>query len=301
MPEINPKALRVLREKKSLTLDELAVKSKVDRGTISKIETGKRTNPRPSTLRKLAKALGVEPDELTGSDIDEIERSPLSPKSQMNIRMANDARNALHLTAARYGVRPNHILHLAPLLFRWAAEMSLKHRMERVIEIEANLDALSGAAAPNHLSGVLTDHWRGSDILDEERRSIANRDLFGEQISDNSVRVGYEESEQNPMAQFLKSISASLGDDVDFEHWSPHWSQPGYTLGKTEALELVGGDEQAAQKIVDGYAPLHELPKEVREQGPNAVAHWAIETGKLELRKLIDVDALMFELGVDDE
>ena len=73
------------------------------------------------------------------------------------------------------------------------------------------------------------------------------------------------------------------------------------TLGKTEALELVGGDEQAAQQIVDGYAPLHELPKEVREQGPNAVAHWAIETDKQEFRKLIDVDALVFELGIDDE
>ena len=301
MPEINPRMLRALRDRKNLNLDVLAAKANVDRGTISKIETGKRTNPRPSTLRKLAGALGVEAEELTSSHIDEAERSPLSPKSQMNFRMANDARNALQLTAIRYGVRPNHILHLAPLLFRWAAEMSLKHRMERVTEIEGHLDALLGAEAPKHLSGVLTDHWRGGEILDEERRSIANRDLFGEQVSDDAVGVSYEESEQNPIAQFLNSISASLGDDVDFEHWSPHWSQPGYTLGKTEALELVGGDEEAAQQIVDGYAPLHELPKEVREQGPNAVANWAIEIGKQELRKLIDVDALVLELGIDDE
>lgn len=301
MPEINPKALRVLREKQSLTLDELANKSKVDRGTISKIETGKRTNPRPSTLRKLAEALGVEPGELTGSDIDETERSPLSPKSQMNIRMANDARNALHLTAARYGVKPNHILHLAPLLFRWAAEMSLQWRRKRLAELETQLDALSNIVTPKHLSGVVIDNWRGDEVLADEQRSIDSHDLFGVLLKDDSLSANYEESEQNPMAQFLKSIAASLGDDVDFEHWSPHWSQPGYTLGKTEALELVGGDEEAAQQIVDGYAPLHELPKEVREQGPNAVAQWAIETGEKELRKLIDVDALMLDLGIDDE
>lgn len=301
MPEINPKALRALREKQNLTLDELANKSKVDRGTISKIETGKRTNPRPSTLRKLAEALGVEPGELTGSDINETERSPLSPKSQMNIRMANDARNALHLTAARYAVKPNHILHLAPLLFRWAAEMSLQWRRKRLAELETQLDALSNIVTPKHLSCVVIDNWRGDEVLADEKRSIDSHDLFGVLLKDDSLSANYEESEQNPMAQFLKSIAASLGDDVDFEHWSPHWSQPGFTLGKTEALELVGGDEEAAQQIVDGYAPLHELPKEVREQGPNAVAQWAIETGEKELRKLIDVDALMLDLGIDDE
>jgi transcriptional regulator with XRE-family HTH domain len=301
MAEINPTALRALRKRKNLTLDDLAEMSKVDRGTISKIETGKRANPNASTLRKLAGALGVEAHELSSSDADASTRFELASKSQMNVRMAHDARNALHLTALRYGVKPNHILHLAPFLFQWAAEASLNWRRERLAEIDAKLDALSNIAPPKHLSGVVTDHWRGSDILEEERRSIAKRDLFGLLISEEALPISYEESEQNPMAQFLQAVAGSLGEGVTFDHWSPHWSHPGYTLGKAEALEVVGNDEEAAQEIVSGYAPLHELPKEVREQGPQAVAHWAIETGKKKLRELIDVDALMLELGVDDE
>ena len=207
----------------------------------------------------------------------------------------------LRLTAARFGVKPNHILHLAPLLFRWAAEMSLQWRRKRLAELEAQIDALSNMVTPKHLSGVVIDNWRGDQVLEDEQGSIDKRDLFGVLLKDDSLSATYEESEQNPMAQFLKSISASLGDDVEFEHWSPHWSQPGYTLGKAEALELVGGDAEAAQQIVDGYAPLHELPKEVREQGADAVAAWAIEIGNKELRKLIDVDALILELGIGDE
>jgi len=301
MPEINPKTLRVLRERKHFTLDELSTMAKVDRGTISKIENGSRINPRPSTIRKLAEALGVEAQELASADIEETERSPLSPKSQMNIRMGNDTRNALHLTAIRYDVKPSHILHLAPLLFRWAAEMSLQRRRERLAEVTKHLDALSKVEAPQHLTELVSNNWRGDEALFDEERSINKRDLFGLLLNDDSLAEDYEESEQNPMAQFLKSISASLGDDVDFEYWSPHWSQPGYTIGKAEALGLVGGDEGAAHQIVSGYAPLHELPKNVRDQGPDAVAHWALETGKQEMRKLIDVDALMVNLGIDDE
>ncbi len=52
--------LRVLRAKKRLTLRELAELSGVSRDTISEIERGLRT-PLSGTLRKLAKALQVDP------------------------------------------------------------------------------------------------------------------------------------------------------------------------------------------------------------------------------------------------
>lgn len=301
MTEINPSALRSLRDRKKLSLDDLAAKAKVDRGTISKIETGKRLNPRATTVRKLADALGVEPDALSSTTYDETELSPLSPKSQMNVRMANDARNALRLTAMRYGVTQSHILHLAPLLFRWAAEQSLEWRRARLSEIEARIDALANAPAPKHLSGSLCDHMNGWEVLEDERRSINRRDLFGVLLKDESLGYNYHEEEQNPMVQFLKTVAETLGDDVDFDHWSPRWGPPDYQLGYQEALELVGGDERAAHKVVSGFAPLHELPKEVREQGAPAVAEWAIETGDTELRKLIDIDALNFELGLEDD
>jgi transcriptional regulator with XRE-family HTH domain len=302
MPEINSQALKFHREQRHLTLDGLAELSKVDRSTINKIETGKRTKSRPSTLGKIAAALGVEVSELTGVAVGATNASPIaSEKNQMNFRMANDVRNALNLTAMRYGVKASHILHLAPLLFRWAAETSLKWRGERLDEIETRLDALSHIATPKHLNDDVTHNWRADEPLNEERRSIAKRDLFGMLLPDDALPFDYEESEQNPMSQFLKSVAASLGDDVEFEHWSPRWSHPGYTLGKSEALGLVGGNEDAAQHIVDGYAPLHELPKEIREQGTEAVAQWAIETGQQYLNELIDLDSLILDMGGSDE
>jgi transcriptional regulator with XRE-family HTH domain len=52
-------ALRRLRKRKGLTQQELAKHAGVSQYTITEIETGRR-DPRPSTLRKLADALGVE-------------------------------------------------------------------------------------------------------------------------------------------------------------------------------------------------------------------------------------------------
>ncbi len=55
--------LAELRESQALTLRDLAERSGVDANTINQVELGHR-KPRPSTLRKLAKALDVEVREL---------------------------------------------------------------------------------------------------------------------------------------------------------------------------------------------------------------------------------------------
>lgn len=55
--------LRQLREGRVLSLNDLARLAKVNRATILYIEQGKHA-PHPSTIRKLAEALGVEPAQL---------------------------------------------------------------------------------------------------------------------------------------------------------------------------------------------------------------------------------------------
>ncbi len=57
--------LRALRALRGLDQRTLAAKSKVDRATISLLENGRRP-PRISTVRKLADALGVQPETLRG-------------------------------------------------------------------------------------------------------------------------------------------------------------------------------------------------------------------------------------------
>jgi transcriptional regulator with XRE-family HTH domain len=56
--------LKALRASKVLTLKELSNESGVTLNTIWRLESGYNKNARPSTIRKLATALGVEPREL---------------------------------------------------------------------------------------------------------------------------------------------------------------------------------------------------------------------------------------------
>ena len=61
--------LRSLRERAALSQEDLAEKSGVSRATIADLEAGKRP-ARPSTRRKLADALGVEPKALMKGEVD---------------------------------------------------------------------------------------------------------------------------------------------------------------------------------------------------------------------------------------
>jgi transcriptional regulator with XRE-family HTH domain len=56
--------VRALREEQLLTQDELAEAARISRDQVSRIERDA-VDPRFSTIRKLAKALGVHPRELT--------------------------------------------------------------------------------------------------------------------------------------------------------------------------------------------------------------------------------------------
>jgi transcriptional regulator with XRE-family HTH domain len=56
-------SLRALRVRKALTQQELADQAGLTRVTVTRIEAGL-DEPRPSTIRKLAAVLGVEPHEL---------------------------------------------------------------------------------------------------------------------------------------------------------------------------------------------------------------------------------------------
>lgn len=55
--------LKELRRRKVLTMEELAERAGVGRNTIWRLEHGV-MGAQPRTVRKLAKALGVEPEEL---------------------------------------------------------------------------------------------------------------------------------------------------------------------------------------------------------------------------------------------
>jgi transcriptional regulator with XRE-family HTH domain len=61
--QVDGERLRSLRKDRLLTQEELSEMTGVAQDSISSLETGKR-EAHPGTIRKLAKALGVEPTEL---------------------------------------------------------------------------------------------------------------------------------------------------------------------------------------------------------------------------------------------
>lgn len=64
MPRVDGAQLRELRIRKGWTLEALSVRSGVSERAIRDIESGATPQPRPTTIRWLAEALEVRPDEL---------------------------------------------------------------------------------------------------------------------------------------------------------------------------------------------------------------------------------------------
>jgi transcriptional regulator with XRE-family HTH domain len=64
--EVDAAVLRDLRRRRVLTMEELAEKAGVGRNTIWRLEHGV-MGAQPRTIRKLAKALGVEPEDLVNT------------------------------------------------------------------------------------------------------------------------------------------------------------------------------------------------------------------------------------------
>ena len=63
--EVNVGKVKDLRTERVMSLRELSEVAGVSKDTIWRLESGKSTNAHPSTIRKLARALDVDPRELT--------------------------------------------------------------------------------------------------------------------------------------------------------------------------------------------------------------------------------------------
>src|SRR5215210_5621545 len=86
-PGIREDGLRELREirlRRGLSQADLSAMTGVAEFTISEIESGKRANPRPSTLRKLAQALKVEVADLYGGPESPLAEAPPSQDRLFN-------------------------------------------------------------------------------------------------------------------------------------------------------------------------------------------------------------------------
>jgi transcriptional regulator with XRE-family HTH domain len=274
MAILNPKALVEARKRRGWTQLQLseATKPQINVSTISRIERGKPSRVRESTVKQFAAALGVQPKDLCEA---------ASPEPDLvKLPMDTGARNALRLVAKRYGVNRRTIIELAPLLFYIAAEQSLSSRRERLKGIREAADTLY------HLQCKiqhLPPHWPVDEgALSLEHASIEARDLFGRKLEEgshpflNDFVEAYDVAEHNPFAAFLnEALSAARGPKHPDEGYGSvqcaPLGGPSYGICHDEAAEIVGGDQEAAIAIVHGRVALHEMPKGT----PAEMAQWA--------------------------
>lgn len=147
-PNLGEGGLRELREirlRRGLSQADLSAMTGVAEFTISEIESGKRTNPRPSTLRKLAQALEVEVADLYGSSERPLGEAPPSQQLTLNGELEEE-RRVQYLRALRAFVHS--------LAQRWETEPPKTSR-----EIAPLYDALTavveqGVFEPSDVSGA---------------------------------------------------------------------------------------------------------------------------------------------------
>lgn len=85
--------MREARQRRGMTQDDVAEASGLDQTTISDLETGRNTNPRLDTIRRLAKALRIAPSRLKFS----------APSATSTIRKGDDRKG--HAASSPVGAR----------------------------------------------------------------------------------------------------------------------------------------------------------------------------------------------------
>jgi len=306
MNRINPAVLKRLLKDKGLSLADLAKRAKINKQTIWRLTADKVTKARDRTIEQIAHVLKIDSRVLTG-ELNAPEASadsePVTSKNQLNVRVGTAQRNALNLAARRYKVAPSQIVELAPFLFVWAAEESLRRRQERLSKLDQVLDETKTLGQQfRHLSPQLNIFSYADDAIAVEQSSINERDLFGSSIKLDLAGVGpdFDPDNENPFAMFLRELGSSFDPVATFEEWSESWS-PRYRVCPEEAAELVGGDSDRADEILRGDVALNELPKEIRKHGMEKKrAEW-VRTKAEEYRRALAEDFAELERLTDEK
>ena len=264
--KIDPDRLRTLRKEKRFTRPQLEKRSGITVRTIQRLEREphRSQKTREDTLNRLAKALGVEPDVLTGDlPLPEFDKSPVSDPAP-KVRLAYD------LIKRRYGVSRTEIINMAPLFFVLLAEGSLAWRREKLKEAKE---------AYQHLVEI-DGFWYGGlhgvqSYMDEEvgaaKDSIAEDDLFGEQFANTYSLIDdfFDPSADNPFAHYLRkladelAISGIIDVDSGVLSMASHFKFPHYDICR-EDLDRIANDSPDAKRALEtGHARLSEIPEKL--------------------------------------
>lgn len=268
MARINPNTPKRLRKSKGWSQEQLADSTRlgglprIDTQTISRLERGKAGHTRGRTIDQLARALSVDRNVLVQEAPESQPARMRNARTQLKISIGTEQRNALHLVALRYNVVHQQIIELAPLLFCWAAEASLRQRRNRIDRFEvAEKSARDALRGSQYLPIPASSD--AEEIIASERASIDANDILGLYLELPAADYNAD----NPFETFLRELVADFRDIITFD-FMPFMDSPEYKVCPEEASQLVGGDLDLTEDILEGRVPLHELPSEIDEREP---------------------------------
>jgi transcriptional regulator with XRE-family HTH domain len=262
MSHILPDVLKRLRAVKGWSLDQLAEKAKINRQTLHRLEKAEHGNSRESTIRKLARVFGVGQAVLTGEEKlpDAPDNAPPFLMSKLTFPISTSTLNALFLVGQRYHVPQSDIVELAPFLFCWAAEASLRRRRDLLQQAEAARDnARELEAKMRHLIDSDSEDFKNK--IGAERQSIEDGDLFG---MSHDYYLTANDWTDNPFALFLYGLTADMGEEDTFEGYGS-FDYPTYRICADVAVQFTDGDTDLADHILRGHMEMNQMPKEIRE------------------------------------
>jgi hypothetical protein len=212
-------------------------------------------------IRRCGKALDTDPDVLTGQAPlpDATDDDIPGDQSKLKFTTSYFAQNALHLVSQRYDVSQREIVELAPFLFCCAAEASLRRRREHVGALERACQAADSLAAQiKHLPGLDLDWFE--KMIATEKMSINQQDIFGLMLDEDFG--GADSWNENPFALFLDALANDTDGVAEFEGYA-HRDWPEYRVCSKEACQMVGGDSEIAEDILEGRIALSDMPRDL--------------------------------------
>lgn len=256
MAQVIGKRLKQLREQCGLTKARLSEMARgVSARTISRLENGDGL-PHRGTIKRLAKALDVDPGVLTGEKpmpafVGQPNVTAEGPAYPFYVRVHPAIRNSFELVARRYRVSVPKIAQLAPLLFVILAEASLSQRSNKVDECRAKIEELKRAASDLPYGGI--------PVIDEdiewEENAIRKHDVFGRTLP-NAARDSWDSD--NPFATYLEVLAARYAaGDVTIDAVGP--TSADYRVCPSAALALAGGVHDLADSVLNGEVLIHKM------------------------------------------
>lgn len=271
MGKVNSKVLRELRQLKGWSQAELSKNTKygsdpgINKDTISRLERGSQNNTRPSVLKKLARTFGVEIGVLTGDAPIPKSKNDQTQTPRAQIGISDQARNALYLLYDRYFIQPWQIVEMAPVLFCWAAEESLRARRHAINDVELRYkNAQEVESNISHLRPSQFDELQ--EKISAEIESINERDLFGLKLDDAGV-ANFSHGWDNPFSVFLRQLFSKHRDVIEFDGFDL-LDFPDYEICSEEAKRTAGGNEELSKFVLAGHIVLGDMPTELLNSSP---------------------------------